>query len=345
MATDGYLDVNIDGSSVVVELISSTLSGLALLSQCVIFFIAISRMMEKDRVALKFKLLFTASFICSSTLTICCIATYQYFDYFEPATLALMGGLMGTAGFNFYVCLLAILVLRLKVTFGDSIYKMSTRTFHFFICILVVLLIISTAVAILNSLVVMWYGIDPLTDPNATYPTWYNLSVVSLVLFFLLLFVLGSVVAVFHFVNNLKLLSMTMSELPTPTNIEKECSLNAKQRRYSDLSARYLLLYGIAIISSLMMYLLVFAVSQSSGMRNVIWAADELVNLLCVYLQFSFATKHYEICCGCLDHRARRVMGKYNKKMINESPRAENVIRTITVVSESEATNTNRANI
>ena len=145
--------------------------------------------------------------------------------------------------------------------------------------------------------------------------------------------------------NNLKLLSMTMSELPTPTNIEKESSLNANQRRFSDLSARYLLLFGIAIISSLMTTILVFAFSTSSGIRTVFIAADEVVNLLCIYLQFSFATKHYEICCGCLDHRARKVMDKYNKKMINESPRAEIAMHTISVASESEATNTNRANI
>merc|ERR1711933_21509 len=118
------------------------------------------------------------------------------------------------------------------------------------------------------------------------YPTWYNLSLVSLVLFFLLLFILGSVVAVFHFVNNLRLLSMTMSELPTPTNIEKECSLNANQRRFSDLSARYLLLFGIAIISSLMMWALGCAFSISSGIRSVFFVADEVVNLLCIYLQF-----------------------------------------------------------
>merc|ERR1712130_311269 len=140
-------------------------------------------------------------------------------------------GLTLTAWCDFYVCLLAILVLRLKVTFGDSIYKMSTRTFHFFICILVILLVLSTAIATLMSLGVIWYGVDPFTDPNATYPTWCSLSLVSLGLFFIFLFVLGSVVAVFHFVNNLKLLSMTMSELPTPTNIEKQSSLNANQRR------------------------------------------------------------------------------------------------------------------
>ena len=341
MVTEGYLhlDVNID------EWIGFTLSGLALLSQCVIFFIAISQMMKKERVALKFKLLFTASFICSSTLTICSMATYLYFDNFEPATFALVGGLTLTAGCDFYVCLLAILVLRLKVTFGDSIYKMSTRTFHFFICILVILLILSTAVATLMSLVVMLYGIDPLWDSNATYPTWCDLSVGYLALFFIFLFVLGSVVAVFHFVNNLKLLSMTMSELPTPTNIEKESSLNANQRRYSDLSARYLLLFGIATTSTLMAAVLIFAFSLSSGMRQVFGTADAVVNLLCIYLQFSFATKHYEICCGCLDRRARKIMGRYNKKMINESPRAINVMHTISVASESEATNTNRANI
>merc|ERR1711902_105690 len=162
------------------------------------------------------------------------------------------------------------------------------------------------------------------TDPNATYPTWYNLSSVSLGLFFFL--VLGSIVAVFHFVNNLKLLSMTMSELPTPTTIEKECSLNANQWRFSDLSARYLLLYGIATTSTSMTVILMFAFSVTSGMRQVFITADEVVNLLCIYLQFSFAIKHYEICCGCLDRRARKIMGRYNKKMINESPRAINVM-------------------
>ena len=340
LLNDGYLDVDIDGSCIIVKLIRETFSGFCLLAQCVIFFIAISQMMKKERVALKFKLLFGASFICSSTVTTGMVVPSLFWDSLEPTTHALMRGLISAAMFDFYVCLLAILVLRLKVTFDDSIYKMSTRTFHFFICILVILPTLSTAVATLSALGAMWYSDG---DPNTPYPTWYNLSVVSVVLLFVFLFALGSVAAVFHFVNNLKLLSMTMSELPSPTNIEKEHSLNANQRRYSDLSARYLMLFGIAIISSLTMVVLVFAFGWE--IREVFWTADEVVNLLCIYLQFSFATKHYKICCGCLDLRARRVMGKYNKKMINESPRAEHVIRTIRVASESEATNPNRATI
>merc|ERR1712136_218571 len=194
--------------------------------------------MKKERVALKFKLLFGASFICSSTTTTCLMALSLFGDSLELTTLALIVGLLHAAMGCFYVCLLAILVLRLKVTFDASIYKMSTRTFHFFVCILMILLILTTAMATLFALSVVWYH----TDPNATYLTWFNLCHFSLLLFGLFLFVLGSVVAVFHFVNNLKLLSMTMSELPTPTNIEEECSLNANQRRFSDLSARYLLL-------------------------------------------------------------------------------------------------------
>ena len=339
--THGYLGVNIDGSCIIVKLICNTLTGFSLLLQCVIFFIAISQMRKKERVALKFKLLFGASFICSSTTTTCMMALGLFWQSLEPTTHALMVGLMHAAFPNFYVCLLAILVLRLKVTFDASIYKMSTRTFHFFVCILVILLILTAAFATHHVLGVMWYH----TDPDATYLTRFNLCVLPVSLLLVFTFFLGSVVAVFHFVNNLRLLSMTMSELPTPTNIEKESSLNANQRRYSDLSARYLLLFGIATTSTLMMVILNFAFSVTSGIRAVLIAADEVVNLLCIYLQFSFATKHYEICCGCLDHRARNVMGKYNKKMINESPRAEMRRCTISVVSESEATNTNCANI
>merc|ERR1740123_2208157 len=96
-----------------------------------------------------------------------------------------------------------------------------------------------------------------------------------------------------------------------------EVNLDKNQQGYSDLAARYLLLFAVAICSDSACYFLAFGFSSHSGLRYFVMAVDYTVNISCVYLQFSFANKQYQRYCGCMDALFRRQITKRTRTSIH----------------------------
>merc|ERR1740123_1434654 len=96
-----------------------------------------------------------------------------------------------------------------------------------------------------------------------------------------------------------------------------EVNLDKNQQGYSDLAARYLLLFAVAICSDSACYFLAFGFSSHSGLRYFVMAVDYTVNISCVYLQFSFANNHYQRYCGCMDALFRRQISKRTRTIIH----------------------------
>merc|ERR1712012_1438462 len=103
--------------------------------------------------------------------------------------------------------------------------------------------------------------------------------------------------------GNLRLLSLTVaSSQRTMCVSESDISLNRNQQQLIALAARSVLLFVIAIFTGQFLSVVcAFAFSISSGVRDIFFGMDCTINLLCVYLQFSFAEEHYQRCCGRLD--------------------------------------------
>ena len=323
---DGYLDIDIDGTSLAVAIPITILLSILLIFQCAICYIAFSQMLNREKIHFIFKLLFILSFILSITVSIILIVDevllMTSYSNHSRVLKALLGSMILLFQYYFYVCLLAVLVFRLHLTFHQSIYKMSQSMFVFLIGILGALCLISLADPI--AMVMLIYIPNDKDDPldltmkAEDYPSWFMITISVSGPLLVILFLVGSICAVLYFVNNLRLIAKDSAMTASPVSADP---VNKIQLRYSNLAARYLLLFGIATSSALLCTVISMAFSSISGMRSIFMVTDCTVNLLCVYFQFGFAEKHYMKCCGCLDTKTRNcISSKINSTSIESSP-------------------------
>ena len=219
-------------------------------------------------------------------------------------------------GAQFYVILLATLVFRLHITFKDSSLRMSTRTIYLF-SILLIVCIIAAIVGIIG------FQLQH-SDFEQTVTIGRYLEI-AYFLIYLPLYFIGSIAAVRYFVCNLsKLAKLRASSLRDVTVKEDEISLDTTQQRMVNVSAKYILLFCVAILSTLftvMGYMFLHQYPALAVIMRMIWTFDFCLNLICLYLQFSFASEHYHTFCGCLDNICRKIVSKRTKRAIHRESR------------------------
>lgn len=203
----------------------------------------------------------------------------------------------------FLYILFITLVVRLYVTFKGTALAMSKCAIYIFVVILVLLFVVVM-------FIVAGYTLHAFDDAVG-----WTLFLFSVILALLLYFV-GSVLAVRLFVKNLhdaaKLQANTMR---CPTRTADDIALNAKQQRLLKLASRYILLFFVALCSTFLAECLMFIVSFEC--RAVFMTIDLCINLQCLFLQFAFAEKSYQKCCGCLDSRCVAVITNQTKRRIH----------------------------
>ena len=259
--------------------------------------------------------LFFLCFACSFSFLFFCIAIIMnLMSSTWNATLFAITQCASTfAYWNFFTLLLAILVFRLHVTFSQTQLRMSSTKYWLFAVILVLLFVLPVVLIILT-IVVSANTEEEIQSIAVDYP-WYLPLVLALVLVFFVLFFIGSIFAVHLFVSKLHQLAEAQAGTPrvkeSTKNGDSLPSLNRRQQKFIDLAARYMLLFAIATISSFFFgEICVKAFGWKSGIRNVFFAVDYTVNIICVYLQFGFAGEHYRKCCGPLDACCRKKLSK-----------------------------------
>ena len=124
---------------------------------------------------------------------------------------------------------------------------------------------------------------------------------------FLLLFsyIIGCILAIHFFVSNLSKLVKAGEINPniSPRNI----ALNDLQQELADVAAKYTMLFGLAMISTLLSQIVSLFFNLGSGLRAPLWSLDMCINLWCIFLQFSAAKDHYKRWCGYCDKGFRNV--------------------------------------
>jgi len=319
---DGYLGLDIDGTSPVIGILATSLMSLCLITQLAIGVTACRQMTgEKQKVHTRFKVLFGLCLFCACTATtILIVWSPMFWPIFwrpllpatrvHPGVLLLAVHLLANA--YFFASLLTVLVLRLRVVFKEFM-RMAKCTYFGFLIILLYLYswpIVVVAVSIT-------IDFDHATSYKEDIPKWVMVLFEILLSLFGVFFVTGSVLAVSFFVNNLRKLTISSLDTLTVPKSAEDVALSDQQQRTSALASRYMLLFAVAISTDIVMILLAFAVSAESGLKGVFFAADFCVNLLSVYLQFGFAEEHYLRCCGCLDKRWRRRTAKRVRRAIH----------------------------
>eukprot|EP01083_Nonionella_stella_P254067 873556_1 len=107
-----------------------------------------------------------------------------------------------------------------------------------------------------------------------------------------------------------------------------EIELNKSQKKLIHQIARYNALFALGSVLnvvSLIGFTLSLAVAINKGERyypQVVASAqiftniNGVVNVICLYLQYSFATKHYQKYCGCLDLCWKNIFNRKAMKLL-----------------------------
>ena len=202
----------------------------------------------------------------------------------------------------FFQSLLWTLVIRLHITFQASHYHVTWRMGFVFKVIIFIELI---GWIIFSTLFVMMED-----KVNVLIPF-------SLGLFLLFLYIIGSVLAVYSFILKLSKLAQDLeSTFRTLDVSSKKIELDRDQREISKLSTKYLMLFAIAMVSTVFMLILSLFVNMGSGLRSPILAVDVCISLLTVHLQFGAMGYHYQKWCGCCDAQCNKVMTRSVQNVI-----------------------------
>ena len=165
---------------------------------------------------------------------------------------------------------------------------------------------------IITSLIIVLWSIISVLHAFSGSAVPYTLS---LSVFFL--YAIGCIFAVYFFVSNLSKLTKAQAISMKNLNVQsvRNIELGPQQQRLSKLSSKYTMLFGFAILSTISLILLSFTVHWH--LRTIFNAIDQSVNLWCIYLQFSFAKKHYDKCCGFCDEWFRDYGLKRTRLMVH----------------------------
>ena len=182
----------------------------------------------------------------------------------------------------FFQSLLWTFVFRLYITFKESDHPISPKLIVVFIGIIFIEL---AGWIVFCALFVFMEDTNPLIS-------------FSLGLSLLFLYIIGSGLAVIGYISKLSNLANRERTLINLNLSARHIELDRAQQSITTLSAKYLLLFAIAIGSTILMNISSYFVNIGSGLRSPILALDMCINTFCIFLQFSFAGNQYRKCCG-----------------------------------------------
>ena len=212
------------------------------------------------------------------------------YHYTAPMAV-IVGSVMYITTLYFPLSLLIFLVMRLHITFKNTAFVLSQSTYSLFGVIFVLLFLIPLSIPI------MFILSHDLDDDNYeldadAYPVWFLAGFSVAYFSYWIVYTIGAALAVYHFVHNLRLLAKTQHEHDSPTSgshsSPKEVKLNKNQQRASDLAARYLLLFAVAIGSDFLNLTLSYSFSM---MTICIWYLSIILIYLSLF-QFPRGNRH-----------------------------------------------------
>ena len=294
---EGYLKLNIDPTSAGAKIINTSIRIAALLLQCAIEVIAIIKMRRHRHINMTFNVCFMLCLLFACANNVSSLSLLFTFEYWDVEVIRNDVGLSTVFFINFmsigcfFLSILAIFVLKLYLTFKESVYRMSSLMMIVFGVIICVMFI---CILVISSFF-FWV-------PFSVWFWAHN----TLFILCTTLYVIGCVLAVSFFISNLSKLAKARRISLYKSSVRKEdIKLNPQQQQLSDIAAKYVMLFSIEIGSSLFSMMLVLAVNVTSGLRVTMFTIDVFINLFCIYLQFAFAGNHYRKCCGYCDRRFR----------------------------------------
>merc|ERR1712228_222964 len=196
-----------------------------------------------------------------------------------------------------FICILGTFLVRLRVTFEQSVYKMSKRTTNIFLTLYIIVIIFSIVC------VTLWAILFFQRDLNAVL---HWLSVVwALFIVICIIYISMAIAAVWIFCNNLLKLATLQS------TSEDSSDLNGTQQKLVNMTTKYITLFGIASVSIFICFALHIVYHYSVWLYHVHIIAtsiDCVISIVCLYLQYSFASHYYDGHCRKLHDCCKRLV-------------------------------------
>jgi len=212
-----------------------------------------------------------------------------------------------------YLCLVLTVVLRLRITFEGSVWKLSHRVQVGFAVSL------SAWVCVLVAINITYYFGVYQHDAAMWIATGYLLKI-SVLIFFT-----SSASAVYLFVRNL----MRLAESQASSMDLGNPKVNQRQLQMIQLSTKYLVLFLFAVLSSFLTN--VVCETLGDGMWGILPPIDLCVNVLCLFLQYPIAQTQYRFACNkvdlCVADLLRRRIER-RMRLRNEEELANHVLAT-----------------
>jgi len=213
---------------------------------------------------------------------------------------ALIIGSLSTFVYAFiFLCIWANLILRLFVAFRGSAYEMTVKAQRIYLVVFVYLVLNAFATSVCQLLMLVGLGITP--------SIWFQFA---LGIAFMVVFAVSAMFAVCTFLGNVFILGKARTQKQIKVFCEAEpIALNEMQQKLMNLSAKYVSLFIIASLSSVITLFSGFYESASDLRISLFLVPiDCCVNLICIYLQYTFAENQYKKYCAKLDWSCKKMM-------------------------------------
>ena len=312
--------------------------GLFFIFELIIGILTITKLRHSNTTRNELRYLFLLSFILAILITIAAVVFLAFLIRGMTTDAHIPDDVFLVCDFLFWFCylcffitLLATLVTRLYVTFQDSALRMARNTLYLFGIIFVLLFLLIIALAILLTL---QYSGDISNESNALKHR------MLVVIPFLCLYFVGSAAAIRLFVVNVLDLTTLQYGIGTLCNSSigmNDITLNGRQQKILHLSAKYVSLFCVASLSTFISVMFPFINKGLNEFLGLFLSVDLCVNLLCLYLQFAFASEHYRKCCCCWDSCCRAMVRSKAKRLIlRQSQRPQRRVRVASNAADTD---------
>ena len=175
-------------------------------------------------------------------------------------------------------------IIRLHVTFAQSTWKVPKFKLYFAMSLVVLMTVAGILAATL-----VWFEI-------ITGIHFYIVLLSNLIMFGVI-----SMWTVYKFARNLMTLAKMRSHTLSIRDLAVDQKLGGKQQELINVSSKYVVLFMIAFIVSVMAHVLMPVLNRNGITATVVWPWYCVVNVLCLYLNHSFAAHYYSRYCQCFD--------------------------------------------
>ena len=294
------------GDFVAEEIFTILLSIFAVIIHAIIIIHASIKLPKQKQMHKTFKILFYISSIVAMFTSISClIATILCVQNYQILSLIFSTITVATY-FLLLMTLLTTLLFRLRSTFQGSIYEITLKKQCCF-AILYVSCILFAMLSVTLFILILYAGYYDYQWLGSYAHYVIDTILVTSACIAGLIYVFTAIWACYLFTNNL----MCIARLNKDNNDDDEtgnCELNERQKKMISNITRYVSLFCVATLTSFICVVVISSrryVDRWEGKEGQIYGTstiiDSVINMICLYFQYSFNVTYYETYCKCLE--------------------------------------------